>query len=214
MERDSRLIILILIILLCSFGCARDNSTTPHKQTMVVDIFNYFRQENIDSPLDMVSFVNKDTCLQLIQKESDDYSCEYLRDKILMYYPDDYNIVFMLCDPPTSNNELYVYVDSTRYLIQPQKSYAVYKINDFFSSFLYLRLQKGDSLLFNKKTITLNEEHLYEILEVVDDYIKVREVQYEETHIPRITSLLTAPTYLYHWRDGYKLHTEKFVIDE
>ena len=69
-------------------------------------------------------------------------------------------------------------------------------------------------MLFNKKTITLNEEHLYEILEVVDDYIKVREVQYEETHIPRITSLRTAPTYLYHWRDGYKLHTEKFVIDE
>lgn len=214
MERNSQFVILYLIILFCSFGCAHGNSTTPRKQMMVVDIYNYFRQENIDSSLDMVSFVNKDTCLQLTQGEYGEYHCDFLKDKILMYYPDDYNIVFMLCDPPTSSNELYVYIDSTRYLIQPQKSYAVYTIDDFFSSFLYLSLQKGDSLLLNKKIITLNEEHLYEILEVVDEYIKVREVKYDETHIPRITSLPAAPIYLYRWRNGYKLHTERFVIDE
>lgn len=184
------------------------------KQMMVVDIYNCFRKENIDSSLGVVSFVNKDTCLQLIQKENGDYSCEYLKDKILMYYPDDYNIVFMLCDPPTASNELYVYIDSTRYLIQPQKTYPVYTLDDFFSTYLYLDLKKGDSLLLDKKSITLNEDHMYEILEVVDDYLKVREVQYDETHIPRITSLPTAPIYMYHWRDGYKLHTERFVIDE
>lgn len=214
MERDNRHIILYLIILFCSFGCACGNTTTPRKQTMVVDIYNCFRQNNIDSSHDIVSFVNKDTCLQLTQKESGDYSCEYLKDKILMYYPNDYNIVFMLCDPPTANNELYVYIDSTRYIVQPQKSYAVYPIDDFFSTYLYLDLRKGDSLLLGKETITLREEHTYEILEVVDDYIKVREVQYDETNIPRFKSLLTAPIYLYHWRDGYKLHTERFVIDE
>lgn len=214
MERDNRHIILFLIILFCSFGYACGNCTSPRKQTMVVDIYNYFRQDNVENSLDTVSFVSKDTCLQLTQRENGDYHCDYFKDKILMYYPADYNIVFMLCDPPTANNELYVYIDSIRYLVQPQKTYAVYPIDAFFSTYLYLNLQEGDSLLYGKKTITLHEEHAYEILEVVDDYIKVREVQYNETHIPRFNSLLTAPIYLYHWRDGFVYYTKRFVIDE
>lgn len=202
------------MVLFLSFGCVKGSSTMPNKQEMVVDIFNYFHKEHIDTPSGIVSFVSKDTCLLLIPKEDEYYCCDYLKDRIIMYYPEDYNIVFMLCDPPTENNEIYVYIDSTRYSVRPQKSYAVYPIDEFFSTYLYLHLQKGDTLLLNQTTITLREEHLYEILEVVNDYLKIREVRYEETHIPRIISLPITPTYLYHWRDGGCLHTERFVIDE
>ena len=214
MERDCKYIALYIAILLSSCCCVHSDGVTPINPPMVVDIYNYFRKEHVDSSLGVISFANKDTSLQLIQGESGDYYCDFLKDKIIMYYPDDYNIVFMLCDPPTPNNELYVYVDSSRYLVHPQKTFAVYSLDEFFSTFLYLRLQRGDSLLFNKKTFTLREEHMYEILDIAGEFLKVREVKYEETHVPRITSQSSNPIFLYRWRDGNKFFSEKFVIDE
>lgn len=214
MERNSKHIALYIVLLLSFWGCACSHSATPNNPLMVVDIFNYFRQENIDTSLDIVSFVNKDTCLQLAKGGNGDYHCDFLKDKILMYYPDDYNIVFMLCEPPTTNNELYVYIDSSQYIVQPPKSFPVYKIDVFFSKFLYLHLQRGDTLFTHEKTITLCEEHLYEILDVVGEFLKVREVKYDETHIPRIISQPSNPIFLFRWRDGYNIYTERFVIDE
>ena len=214
MEKDSKLIVLYLIISLFGVGCAHGNYIMPTKQTMVVDIYNYFQKEHVDSSLGIVSFENQDTCLQLTQGISGDYYCDFLKDRIVMYYPDDYNIVFMLCDPPTASNNLYVYIDSTRYLVRPQKSFAIYGHDEFFSKFLYLLLQRGDSLLTNERAITLSEEHMFEILDVDGEFLKVREVEYDETHIPRIKSRPSNQTFLYRWRDGYNLYTKQFVIDE
>lgn len=197
----------------CLFGCVCGNNTSS-EQLMVVDICNYFRQENIDSSLGIVSFVNSDTCLQLAQEQNGDYHCDFLKDKIIMYHPDDYNIVFMLCEPPTPSNELYVYIDSARYLVQPKQPYAIYSLNEFLPKFIYLNLFPGDTLLDNDQVVCVQDECLYEILEVRDKYLLVREVLYSETATPRIISQSSKPIYLYPWRNGYSLKTKRFAIDE
>ena len=207
-------ILTLLAICLITASCGKSVSEKPTQDEYVVDIFNCFRQENIDSQHDEITFSNQDTCIILKRDESGEYHCQNLEGKIIMYYPDDYNIVFMLCDTLASTGELYVYIDSTRYLLSPQQPYAIYPLNEFLTKYIYLNLFPGDTLFDNDQTVSVQEESLYEIVEVRNEYLMVREAFYDETSSPRIISQPSKPTYLYHWRNGYTLNTTRFVIDE
>ena len=207
-------ILTLLAICLITASCGKNVSEKPTQDEYVVDIFNCFRQENVNSQHDEITFSNKDTCITLKRNENGDYPCEDLEGKIMMYYPNDYNIMFMLCDTLSSKGELYVYIDSTRYLLSPQQPYAIYPLNEFLTKYIYLNLLPGDTLFDNNQIVSVQDECLYEILEIKSEYLLVREVFYDETSSPRIISQPSKPTYLYHWRHGYTLNTKRFVIDE
>lgn len=207
-------ILSLAAISLTMASCGRSMLDTPTLGEYVVDILNCFQQDNVNSQLDEITFSNQDSCITLKRDTSGNYHCQNLEGKIIMYYPDDYNIVFMLCDTLSSTGELYVYIDGVRYLVSPQQPYAIYPLNEFLTKFISLNLYPGDSLLDNDQIVAVQNESLYEILEVRDEHLLIREVLYNETATPRIISQPSKPTYLYPWRDGYLLKTTRFVIDE
>ena len=69
MERDYKYIALYIAILLSSFCCVHSDGVTPINPPMVVDIYNYFRKEHVDSSLGVISFANKDTSLQHVAQQ-------------------------------------------------------------------------------------------------------------------------------------------------
>ena len=55
-----------------------------------------------------IDFINNDTCFSLKQASNGDYYCDFLSDKNILYYPDNYNLVCLFCEPQNQENELII----------------------------------------------------------------------------------------------------------
>ena len=106
-------LIVVFSILLCHVmsgmsKCSPNKNIWRHTEEYVVDIYNYFGKEGVDSSLEEIYFFNQDTTLILRQMPNGDFSCDNLADNIVMYYPYNYNLIVMLCDTLRSQKGLII----------------------------------------------------------------------------------------------------------
>ena len=74
-------LIVVFSILLCHVmsgmsKCSPNKNIWRHTEEYVVDIYNYFGKEGVDSSLEEIYFFNQDTTLILRQMPNGDFSCD------------------------------------------------------------------------------------------------------------------------------------------
>jgi len=213
MVKGSNLFICCISLLLLVTGCRKGEQASQVSFDYIVDLYNYFGNSQNYSFPNRITFDSGVDCFSLEIDSSGDIVCPDLDGKIVMYYP-SYGLICMLCDTLKDNEQLYVYINGSRYHTNCQNACAVYPIDEFFHSFIYLNLCPGDSLYSDSLLVIVQQKELYEVLDVDGDFLRVRAVKYDEDNVPRVISQPSACILRYRWRYGNILNTSRFVIDE